>query len=59
MRKYSNYFDFVSVNKKKLEYLGQKKTDMILPDAHSRVTRRGDKKSVSKKYSKVNIKKDF
>jgi|HubBroStandDraft_4_1064222.scaffolds.fasta_scaffold298763_1 uncharacterized LabA/DUF88 family protein len=42
LNKYAKHFDFVSVNKKKLEREKQKKTGMNLQDVHYKVTGRGD-----------------
>ena len=54
LTKYSDKFDFVSVNKTKLEKSTQtKKTSIGLQDAHYKVTRHGDSSSVAKKTAKV------
>lgn len=53
--KYVHVFDYVAVNRKKLEKIKtNKKTSINLPDAHDKVTRHGDIKSIAKKRSKVN-----
>lgn len=55
LNKYVRLFDFVSTNKVKLEKIEKnKKTSMDLPDAHDKVTRHGDDRSVTKKSEKVN-----
>ncbi len=57
--KYIDRFDFISVNRKKLEKTNEKtshikKTSIISSDAHGEVTRHGDSVSVVKKSKKVN-----
>ncbi len=52
LTKFAGYFDFVSVNTKKLEKRGRKKTtkktSMGLPDSHGKVTRHGDTKNIAR-----------
>lgn len=56
LNKFSQKFDFVSPNKKKLEKIEpNKKTSISLPDAHDKVTRHGDKQIVSNRDREVNI----
>lgn len=58
LTKFVNYFDFVSVNTKKLEKRNRKeptkKTSIGLPDAHGKVTRHGDNKNISRQKPAVN-----
>jgi uncharacterized LabA/DUF88 family protein len=50
LTKYVDRFDYVSVNRKKLEKdTKTKKTSINLPDAHSKVTRHGDTSNIAKK----------
>ena len=55
LTKYAHLFDFVSVNRKKLEKT--KKTSMVLADAHAKVARHGDTSTVAKNVKKVNNRK--
>lgn len=54
LNEFADKFDFVSPNRTKLEKLNaNKKTSIGLPDAHDKVTRHGDKKSVAKQGKNV------
>lgn len=58
LNKYVRHFDYIAVNRKKLEKtLPNKKTSINLPDAHDKVTRHGDASNVAKRGKKVNISK--
>ncbi len=55
LSKYAEKLDFVSVNRVKLEELrATKKTSIVLPDAHSKVARHGDKHNIPPRKKKVN-----
>lgn len=54
LTKYADSFDFVSVNRKKLEKLPSKKTSINLQDARNKVTRHGDTLNIAKTGKKVN-----
>lgn len=55
LTKYASRFDFVSVNRKKLERMkASKKTSMDLQDVHYKVTRHGDDSILAKKSQNVN-----
>lgn len=56
--KYHDRFDFVSVNRKKLEkFESTKKTSMNLSDAHDKVTRHGDTSTITNRTKKVNTRR--